>query len=152
MASLEPPRLSDPSGPTHIGFLMVPDYTIVTLTNAVAVLRMANRLSGRTPYRWTCDTLNGDPVDSSAHLRLVPDGDMDAARTVDILFVCAGYEPERQATPTLCRALKDFAAADTPLGALCTGSHLLAAAGVLNGYRCASIGRMHTRYASSSRR
>ena len=137
MASVEPPRVSRPSGPTHIGFLMVPDYTIVTLTNAVAVLRMANRLSGRSLYRWTCHTLTGEPVDSSAHLRLVPDGDIDAARTVDILFVCAGYEPERQATPTLCRTLKEFAAADTPLGALCTGSHLLAVAGVLNGYRCA---------------
>ena len=122
---------------THIGFLMVPDYTIVTLTNAVAVLRMANRLSGRTLYRWTCHTLTGEPVHSSDHLRLVPDGDADAARGADILFVCGGYEPARHATPPLRQTLREFAAENTPLGALCTGSHLLAAAGVLDGYRCA---------------
>ena len=36
---------------TRIGFLMTPDYTIVTLTSAIAVLRMANRLSERELYR-----------------------------------------------------------------------------------------------------
>lgn len=137
MDSFEPPRLPSPSRPTHIGFLMVPEYTIITLTNAVGVLRLANRLSGRSLYLWTCHTLTGEPVDSSSHLKLVPDGDVDAARNVDMLFVCAGYDPERQATPTLCRIIEEFAAAGTPLGGLCTGSHLLAAAGALDGYRCA---------------
>ena len=125
------------ANPAHIAFLMVPDYTIVTLTNAVAVLRMANRLSGSTLYRWSCHTLSGSPVDSSAHLRLVPDGDIEAAREAHLLFVCAGYDPDRQATRRLCRTLRQFAAQGTPLGALCTGSQLLAAAGLLDGYRCA---------------
>ena len=124
-------------GPSHIGFLMVHDYTIVTLTNAVAVLRMANRLSGRRLYRWTCHTLTGEAVDSSDRLRLVPDGDARAAEAADILFVCGGIEPERQATPALCEAIRRFAADGTALGALCTGAHLLAASGVLDGYRCA---------------
>ena len=128
---------SDVGRPAHFGFLMIPEYTIVTLTNAVAVLRMANRLSGREMYRWTCHTLTGDPVDSSAHLRLLPDGDVEGAKDVDILFVCSGYEPARHVSLDLCRTLRAFRANGTPLGALCTGSYLLAAAGVLNGYRCA---------------
>ena len=69
------------------------------------------------------NTLTGDPGDSSAHLRLVPDGDVDTARTVDMLFVCAGYDPERQATPALCRRSRTSLLL-ARRSALCTGSHL----------------------------
>ena len=123
--------------PAHIGFLMVPDYTIVTLTNAVAVLRMANRLSERDLYRWSCLTLDGRPVASSAGLRLIPDGDTTCAGSLDILFVCGGYHPERRSGRPLLDTLRGFARRDVALGALCTGAHFLAAAGLLDGYRCA---------------
>ncbi len=122
---------------TRIGFLMTPDYTIVTLTSAIAVLRMANRLSERELYRWACVTLNGAPVASSDGLRIVPDGDVDSLDPVDILFVCGGYHVERHCDKALLDALRGFAKRRVPLGALCTGTHFLAAAGLLDGYRCA---------------
>ena len=122
---------------THLAFLMVPDYTLVTLSNAIAVLRMANRLSERPMYRWSCATLDGAPVPSSAGLRIIPDGDVRTLEAVDILFVCGGYDPERQCSRFLMDALRRFAARAVPLGALCTGTHFLAAAGLLDGYRCA---------------
>ena len=74
MSENRPSAIDDP--PAHFGFLMVPDYTMVTLTSAIAVLRMANRSSGRDLYRWSCVTLDGAPVMSSAGLRLIPDGDV----------------------------------------------------------------------------
>ena len=121
-----------------IAFLMVPDYTIVTLTSAVAVLRMANRESGRVLYRWRCLTADGQPVASSDGLRLLPDGALEAnAPGPSILFVCGGYHPERHCNPALAANLRRAAAAGTALGALCTGSRILAAAGLLDGYRCA---------------
>ena len=122
---------------THLAFLMVPDYTLVTLSNAIAVLRMANRLSERPMYRWSCATLDGAPVPSSAGLRIIPDGDVRTLEAVDILFVCGGYDPERQSSRFLMDTLRRFAARAVPLGALCTGTHFLAAAGLLDGYRCA---------------
>ena len=122
--------------PASIAFLMTRDYTIVTLTSAIAVLRMANRMSERQLYRWTCLTLDGEPVPSSDGLRLVPDGDADSLDRVDMLFVCGGYHCERHCSRVLLDTLRGFAKR-IPLGALCTGAHFLAAAGLLDGYRCA---------------
>ncbi len=135
MSDIAPYSTDDP--PAHFGFLMVPDYTMVTLTGAIAVLRMANRSSARELYRWSCVTLDGAPVVSSAGLRLIPDGDVSCLGQVHIVFVCGGYHPEQRTTQPLLATLTDLSKRGVHLGALCTGSHFLAAAGLLDGYRCA---------------
>lgn len=128
---------ADGAAPTRIAFLMARDYTMITLASAIAVLRMANRQSGTTLYRWQCVTLDGAPTPSSDGLRLVPDCAAGDLEQTDIVFVCGGYDPQRQNSPALMNALRGFAERGMSLGALCTGAHFLAAAGLLDGYRCA---------------
>ena len=132
---------------SHIAFLTVPEYTMVTFTNAIAVMRMANRQSGRELYRWSCVTPDGEPVSSSAGLRMLPDGDLASLQNVDLLFVCGGYNPQRYCKDALLDALRRFEKQGVQLGALCTGSRILAAAGLLDGYRCA----IHWEHADSLR-
>jgi transcriptional regulator GlxA family with amidase domain len=119
-----------------VGFLLVQGYTLSTFANAVAVLRMANRQSGRELYRWSTLSLNGEPVISSANIELVLDGTLDSVGPVDILMVCGGYDIEKQSSPKLLAVLREMARKNVPLGALCTGTYTLAAAGLLEGYRC----------------
>ena len=131
----------------HVAFLTVPEYTMVTFASAIAVMRVANRQSGQSLYRWSCVTADGEPVPSSAGMRLMPDGDLASLEHVDLLFVCGGNAPERRCDDALLRALRDFSRRGVMLGGLCTGSHVLAAAGLLDGYRCA----IHWEHADSLR-
>ncbi len=120
----------------HIGFLLMPNYTMITFANAVAVLRMANRQSGRELYRWTTLTMDGRPVFSSDGLELKPNGAVHSIAPLDMLFVCGGYHIEKQCNKEVLDTIRCFAKKHIPLGAMCTGTYLLAAAGVLEGYRC----------------
>lgn len=131
------PATSDPAPkPMHIGFLMVAEYTMITLANAIAVLRAANRESGQELFRWSVLTLDGNAVFSSDYLELKPDGGLELVATLDCLMVCGGERIERHCDEPLLEALRVVAKRQIPLGGLCTGSFVLASAGLLEGYRC----------------
>ena len=120
----------------HIGFLLMPEYTMSTFANAVGILRMANRLSGRELYRWSTYSLTGEAITSSAGLDVQIEGALDSATKVKILLVCGGYNIKQHSTKLLIDRLRVFAKNKIPLGALCTGTYALAKAGLLDGYRC----------------
>jgi transcriptional regulator GlxA family with amidase domain len=38
--------------PTRFGFLLIDDFTLISMSSAIETLRMANRLSGEDIYTW----------------------------------------------------------------------------------------------------
>jgi len=123
-------------GPVHIGFLMMPHYTLITFANAVAVLRMANLKAQQELYRWSVLTMDGQAVCSSDGLELKPDSSVADSEALHMLFVCGGYKIENQSAEPVLDYLRAMSRQNIPMGAMCTGAYLLAAAGLLNGYRC----------------
>lgn len=130
------PALTANDGPVHIGFLMMPDYTMITFANAVAALRMANRKGQQEFYRWSVLTMDGSAVTSSDGLELKPDSSVAETDELHILFVCGGYKIEEQCAEPVLDYLRHMARRNIPIGGMCTGSYLLAKAGLLDGYRC----------------
>ena len=125
----------EPNVALHIGFLMMPEYTLSTFSNAVSVLRMANRLSGRQLYRYSVFSIDGEPVVSSAGLELKMDGSFHTTVDMNVLIVCGGYNVKNYCDKPVIDALRSMDKKGIPLGAMCTGSYVLAAAGLLDGYR-----------------
>ena len=120
---------------SRFAFLTLPNYSLIAVTNALEVLRMANRVAGRDVYEWSIVSLDGRPVPASSGLELAPTIALDKLGKVEIFFVCGGINVREAVSNPLLAALRRLAERRTGLGALCTGGYALARAGLLDHYR-----------------
>jgi AraC family transcriptional regulator, glycine betaine-responsive activator len=129
------PMTPDPRTFTHFGFAPLAGFSMIAFANAVEVLRMAVYLGCGAPYRWSVLSAEGGDVTASNGLR-IPSRRLDPDDVPDIVFVCGGTEVEAATGEDTLAWLRALAARGVALGSLCTGAHALAAAGLLDGYRC----------------
>lgn len=125
---------------TRLAFLLLRQFSLLSVASALEPLRAANRLLGREVYDWVTVSDDGGPVTASNGMTLTADLGLSALgqdpRRADFLFVCAGLDatpPNRARTHAV---LQRAARAGVTLGSLSAGSFVLADAGLLDGYRC----------------
>lgn len=122
---------------TRIGFILMPDYSMIAFANAVETLRMANYISRRPLYSWTVVSTEQSGAQASNGLTMVSTGDLASLSECDTVFVCGGVNIRRNTDDAIRHMLRQLATHGVTMGALCTGSFALASAGLLDGYRCA---------------
>lgn len=125
--------------PAKFGFLLLNDFTLISLSSAIEPLRMANRISRQSHYTWKTISEQGDVVIASDGLRINVDAtiaDETLLRDLDAVIVCGGVHVESNCTRPVLRWLKVAQQSGLVVGSICTGSYALAAAGVLDGYKC----------------
>lgn len=106
---------------------------------AVEPLRLANRTSGKLLYDWPLYTADGNPIHASNGVLLSPDCSLAEAantRCPDRVIVCAGIDAQLFNDRSSFAALRRMERQGAKIGAVCTGSHVLARAGLLDGHRC----------------
>ena len=134
--------MSNPSRaslPRRFGFLLLKDFTLISLSSAVEPLRMANRIRRDETYSWNVITETGEAMAASDGLSINADYSITDPRVLDnldLLIVCTGRRVENAYTKPVERYLKYANQKGVALGAICTGSYVLARAGLLDGYRC----------------
>ncbi|MCJ8144777.1 GlxA family transcriptional regulator [Ancylobacter sp. A5.8] len=129
--------MSDLASLRRIGFLTLPNHSMIACANALEALRMANYVSESPIYSWHVVTLDGRPASASNGLTLSPTRALAEVGPLDLLLVCGGVDIRHAATPAIEDALRRLNRRGTALGALCTGGFVLAEAGLLDFHRCA---------------
>ena len=109
------------------------------MSSAVEPLRMANRLCGETYYTWRTIGETAEDVVASDGLSVNAEygiDDPDVLSDLDVVIVCGGRRVDESTSEVELNWLKTVDGHGLALGAICTGSYVLAKAGLLDGYRC----------------
>ncbi len=122
--------------PQRLAFILVHNFSMIAFTSAVEPLRLANRVSGRELYEWHLFSADGKPVAASNGILLYPEAAVEQAQGFGTVVLCSGVDGHKFQDKNLFAWLRRFDRAGADVGALCTGSHVLARAGLLDGYRC----------------
>jgi transcriptional regulator GlxA family with amidase domain len=121
--------------PSDVGFLLIPDFALMSYAAAIEPLRAANRLSGRELYRWCHISVDGAPVQASNGVSIKADHAAGDDFRLDYLLVCAGGNPASFRHQPTFAWLRRMARSGAKLGGVSGGPYLLARAEVLAGYR-----------------
>lgn len=130
--------IGTPGVPSRIGFYLLPRFSLLAFSSAVEPLRMANRLAGESLYLWSLIGATGPGVASSNGLVAPVDLSLSEgipAQSFDAVFVCSGESVQLVQDDAGLNWLRQLVKAGVTLGGICTGTHFLARADVLSGYR-----------------
>ncbi|WP_434361574.1 GlxA family transcriptional regulator [Parasalinivibrio latis] len=122
--------------PVQVGFFLTKGFTLIAMASAVEVLRMANQLSGQVLYQWHTFSDDGEPVAASDDLKVSVDSAIPTTINLDNLIVCGGIGVTKSATPKVLNWLNNLDRHHVRLGGICTGSYVLAKAGLMDNHCC----------------
>lgn len=109
---------------------------MMPFTAAIEPLRAANRMAGRTLYEWSTLSKDGAPVRASNGAVIQVDGMLRLIGLADAVVVCAGINAYDHRDSDLAAQLRRASRQGAMIGSVCSGSIVLADAGLLDGRRC----------------
>ncbi len=124
-----------PTQPLRIAFVLFDQFSNLCLANCLEPLRAANGFAKHQIFDWSFHTPDGQPVQSSSGLPILPNGAAADCPPCDYIFILASYGHLALDTAAHRRALRQLATRGTVLIGLDTGPWLMAAAGLLHGRR-----------------
>ena len=132
---------SDPSftaiSKKNFSFVLLNNFSMIAFASAIEPLRLANRMANANLFSWTLVATDGYESKCSNGTVVKCDENLDQANTkMDTTLICGGTEIRHNTSKKLISWIRKEARKGTTLGGLCTATHVLAKAGLLENKKC----------------
>jgi len=125
--------VSDNKSAQIFGFVLLPNFALMSYASATEPLRAANLLAGRELYRIAPLSQGGRPVRSSGGMTIDCEDIASRGSDMHTVFVCAGGGPADWASGEgLYASLRRLSRLGVRIGGISSGAFVLAAAGLLD--------------------
>ena len=129
-------QASKSAGALTVGFLLMPNFSMLAFASAIEPLRAANRMSGQELFSWVISSLKGTTPEASNGVKVDVQGTPEMLQNCRLVFVCAGLDVKSYADKETLNVIRRLDRNGAIIGAICTGTYLMAAAGLLDDRRC----------------
>ncbi len=119
-----------------ITILLVPNFSLISLSSIIEPLRLANRNLKKNIYSWKIITKSGLPEKSSSGVQIKAQGSIEDVPNPDNIIVLSGINANLYKDETIFNYLRCCSRKGSYIGSACTGSYVLANAGLLDNYTC----------------
>lgn len=119
--------------PFSIGLLLTDGFALMSYASLIEPLRAANLLKAKELYKITNIAVQSSRVRSSSGA-IIPTKDA-TSDIFDLVLIITGGNPQKVENPALLDTLRRLSRSKTIVGGVSGGPYILAAAGLMHGYR-----------------
>jgi len=122
------------NSPRRFAFVLIPRFTMLSLSCAIDGLRSANVDCQPGSYTWELISAQTGPVISSSEVPLAVCSLHDAQKP-DVIIICGGERSHDYVNANLTHWLHGQAKTNIPIGSVSDGAFVMAQAGLFDGHR-----------------
>ena len=129
--------------PINFFFVLLDNFTLLSLAAAIDSLRLANQLSGRTLFSWTMVGEKGPSIKSSSGMPVQLDEHLPETNRGDYIVICGGVDIQSTTTSGVVNWLRREARKGVVIAGISTGAYTLASSGLLSNKKATIHWELH---------